>query len=105
MVQSTNVVVQELETLFKSKKRLETIRSHGSHQGLIQMIDNELQGLGIDDTKKSLRQLMKKLSSFFDSLKKLMEPVMRISDNIVTYAKDTNFNQDILKQIMVLSIN
>jgi hypothetical protein len=105
MVQYTHKVVEELQLLFKSKKKLEMIHCYGAEKGLLKMIDDQLTELHIEETKTSLRQLMKKLLSFFDSLKKLMDPVMRILDNIVTYAKNTNFSQDILKELLVLMVN
>jgi hypothetical protein len=101
MVEVTKAIVMDLEHLCKLNRRFGSVETNKSKELILAAIEEELSQIHTKETIKVLKQLLKKLVAFFDSLKKVVDPIIRIADSVVTNAKDTPFNSDIQKRMMV----
>jgi DNA-dependent RNA polymerase auxiliary subunit epsilon len=105
MVIFTMGITQDLEHLYKLKRRFGSFEGKYSKEVILEGIEKELSDIHTQEAIKVLKQLLKKLTVFFDSLKLMIDPIMRIADSVVTNAKNTPFNAEVQKRMMVCMIN
>ncbi|KAI8897600.1 hypothetical protein BC833DRAFT_36026 [Globomyces pollinis-pini] len=94
-------LIMQLETIIHSERRLAAVKKDGFIDGSLADIKSSLASLNIPESIEYLEKLIHKLSGFISNMKKMVEPVLRIAENIVNYAKGTVFNTNVLKSLMM----
>ncbi|KAJ3272712.1 Serine/threonine-protein kinase smg1 [Terramyces sp. JEL0728] len=95
---------QNLESAVSCEERLELITQKGLVDGTVEHLEKSIDNLNINETIEFLKNSILKMQHAIESLKKIVEPILKLTDNILNYAKDTAFSDEILNSFIVIPI-
>ncbi|KAJ3318863.1 Serine/threonine-protein kinase smg1 [Boothiomyces sp. JEL0866] len=94
-------ISQNLENIISCGERLELISEKGLQVGTLEHLKSSIDNLKIDESIEILKSSVLKLQHAVESMKKIVEPILKLMDNILNYSKDTGYNEDVLDSFIV----